>query len=267
MTERQVDLVLPAGHTIAVRTLGAGRPIMLVHGFPLDSSIWRKQFDPLVERGFQVIAPDLRGFGNSSAIVGLCSLGDFAEDLHHVRNVLAENRPLALVGLSMGGYIAFEYWKRHGETLDRLVLADTKPGIDTAQAREGRLAMAELALHASTWEAVAPMLPRLLSSRTIERDQETTQWLKAMMSRVPGKTIAAAQHAMAERRDFTAELPATQVPTLVIAGQHDAISPPDENRLWSAQIAGAMLEIIPDAGHLPQIENSVAFNKALLDFL
>ncbi|MGN6136920.1 MAG: alpha/beta fold hydrolase [Aureliella sp.] len=267
MSERLVELVLPAGHTLAVRVVGSGRPVMLVHGFPLDSGIWRKQFEPLVERGFAVFAPDLRGFGSSSPIDRPCSLGDLAEDLFHVRNTLVEDRPMSLVGLSMGGYVAFEYWKRHGETLERLVLADTKPSIDTDDARRGRLAMAEAALQTTTWEAVAPMLPRLLSSRTLERDQETTQWLKAMMSRVPAKTIATMQQAMAQRHDFTGELSSIRVPTLVVAGEHDAISPPEENRQWAAQIRGAVLEIVPDAGHLPQVENSEGFNRALLDFL
>ena len=267
MSARQIDLVLPAGHTIAVRVAGAGRPVMLVHGFPLDGTIWRKQFDPLVERGFQVIAPDLRGFGHSSPIVGHISSSDFADDLEHVRSVLAADKPLSLVGLSMGGYIAFEYWKRYGQALERLVLTNTKPTADSAEARQARLTMAEQVLQSTAWDAVGPMLSKLISPQTNERDLETTQWLKAMMSRVPPKTIAAAQRAMAERRDFTSELPSIQTPTLVIAGQHDPISPPQENKTWSAQIPSAVLEIISGAGHLPQVENSAAFNKALVRFL
>ena len=268
MSERQIDLVLPAGHTIAVRVVGSGRPIMLVHGFPLDSSIWRKQFDALVELGYEVIAPDLRGFGNSSPISGHVSLGDLADDLQQVTSVLAPERPLVLVGLSMGGYVALEYWKRYGATLQRLVLTNTKPGVDTAEAKQGRLSMAERVLRDdNTWEAVAPMLPRLLSARTLEHDLETTQWLKAMMSRVPPKTIAAAQSAMAARHDFTPELAMIQVPTLVITGEHDPISPPAENKTWTAQMPKATLEIIPESGHLPQVENSQRFNDALIRFL
>ena len=267
MNERQTDLVMPAGHSIAVRVLGSGQPVMLVHGFPLDSTIWRKQFDPLTEHGFQVIAPDLRGFGNSSPIVGSVTMADFAEDLDHVREVLAPNDKLTLVGVSMGGYVAFEYWKRYGRFLNKLVLADTRPHADTTEAKQTRLAMAERALQEGTWEAVAPMLPKLLDAQTLEHDAETTQWLKAMMSQVRPTTIAAAQRAMAARRDFTGELGELNTPTLVITGEHDPISPPLENQGWSAQLPNAELVIIPACGHLPQVENSEPFNEALVKFL
>jgi pimeloyl-ACP methyl ester carboxylesterase len=265
--ERQTDLVMPAGHSIAVRVLGSGQPVMLVHGFPLDSTIWRKQFEPLVEHGFQVLAPDLRGFGNSSPITSPVTLADFAEDLEHVRSVLAPSQKLSLVGLSMGGYVAFEYCKRYAQFLGKLVLVDTRPHADTTEAKQARRAMAERALQVGTWEAVSPMLPKLLCAQTLEHDAETTQWLKAMMSQVQPATIAAAQHAMAERRDFSGELDAIKMPTLVIAGEHDPISPPLENRAWSAQLPNATLTIIPASGHLPQVENSQPFNEALVKFL
>lgn len=267
MTERQVELVLPAGHTLAVRVLGSGRPIMLVHGFPLDSTIWQKQFDALVQHGFQVIAPDLRGFGDSSPVTGPMTMADLAEDLDHVRSVLVVDRPMALVGLSMGGYVALEYWKRYASSLDRLILTDTKPTADDHDAQKARYAMAERALDSTTWEAVEPMLEKLLSPDTLAKDAEITQWVKQMMARVPEKTIAAALRAMAERHDFSGELPSIRVPTLVMAGEHDAISPPNANRTWAAKIPGAAVVIVQSAGHLPQIENSERFNEALLRFL
>lgn len=267
MIERQTDLVMPGGHSIAVRVFGSGQPVMLVHGFPLDATIWRKQFDCLVEDGFQVIAPDLRGFGNSSPVVAPATMADFAEDLDQVRQVLAPDQKLALVGLSMGGYVAFEYWKRRAESLSKLVLVDTRPYVDTTEARQARTAMAERALQEGTWQAVSPMLTKLLSAQTLEHDSETTEWLKAMMSQVPPKTIAAAQHAMAERQDFSGQLEEISLPTLVIAGEHDAIAPPSEAQSWSSQMPNAELVIIPASGHLPQIENSRPFNEALMKFL
>jgi len=195
------------------------------------------------------------------------TLADLAEDLDHVRSVLVVDRPMALVGLSMGGYVALEYWKRYASTLDRLILTDTKPTADDRDAQKARYAMAEQALGSTTWEAVESMLPKLLSPDTLTRDSETTQWVKQMMARVPEKTIAAAQRAMAERHDFSGELASIRVPTLVMAGEHDAISPPDANKAWAAKIPGAAVEIIERAGHLPQIENSERFNEALLRFL
>lgn len=267
MIERQTDLVMPAGHSIAVRVLGSGQPVMLVHGFPLDSTVWRKQFDSLVEHGFQVIAPDLRGFGKSSPIAEQLTMADFAEDLDQVREVLAPGEKLMLIGLSMGGYVAFEYWKRYARFINKLVLVDTRPHGDTTEAKQNRYAMAERALQEGTWEAVSPMLSKLLCAQTLEHDSETVQWLKAMMSQVSPRTIAAAQRAMAERHDFTGELHEIKIPTLVVAGEHDPISPPLENRGWSAQLPNAELVIIPASGHLPQVENSQPFNEALVKFL
>lgn len=267
MIERQTDLVMPAGHSISVRVLGSGLPVMLVHGFPLDSTIWRKQFDSLIEHGFQVIAPDLRGFGNSSPVAGPVTIADYAEDIHHVREVLAPEDKLALVGLSMGGYVAFEYWKRYARYLSKLVLVDTRPHADTNEAKRTRYAMAERALQDGTWEAVSPMLSKLLSAQTLQHDGETTQWLQSMMSQVPPATIAAAQRAMAERHDFTGELQEIKIPTLVITGEHDPISPPLENKAWSAELPSAELKIIPASGHLPNVENSEPFNEALVKFL
>lgn len=267
MNGQQIELVLPAGQTLAVHCLGTGQPVVLVHGFPLDATIWRKQFQALVDGGYQVIAPNLRGFGNSSPIDGPLTVGDLAEDIEQVRRVLAPDQTITLVGLSLGGYVAFEYWRRYANRLRGLVLTNTKPHADTQEAKQSRIAMGERALQETTWEAVSPMLSRLLSNTTLAQDPETTDWIKHMMSAVRPTTINGIQVAMAGRHDFTAELPGIHTPTFVITGEHDPISPPAENKLWTAQIPGATLEVIPGAAHLPQVESSEHFNRTLLSFL
>lgn len=273
VNERQFDLIVPSGHKIAVHLHGQGEPVVLLHGFPLDATVWRNQIQSLVECGFQIIAPDLRGFGRSSEIGQPCAIKDFADDVHCICELLVPEQTVAMVGLSMGGYIAFEFWSRYGNRLNKLVLTNTKPSADSAEARQARLAMGELALLDSTWNAVAPMLPRLLSPQTLQQDPELTQWLIAMMARVPATTIERAQRAMADRSDFTERLgkmnreSRVDIPVLVITGQHDPISTPDDCKLWSAKIPNCSNAVIADAGHLPQLEQPQAFNKTLKAFL
>lgn len=268
MIARQIDLVMPAGHTVTVHAYGSGRPMILLHGFPLDAEIWRPCCERLTTAGYEVLAPDLRGFGSSSAldINTSLSIADLADDIEEVRRVLIGTEKIVLGGLSLGGYVALEFWKRHGEQLRALILSNTKPQADSEEARQGRLAMADKALKETSWDAVAPMLNKLLSEQTRQQAPATTQAIQTMMSSVPATTIAAIQKAMAQRHDFTEELGLIRVPTLVITGEHDPISPPNDNRQWASRIAHHRLEILPGAAHLPQIETPDAICATIIDF-
>lgn len=266
MHQRQIDLVMPAGHTIAVHAFGKGYPVVLLHGFPLDASIWRPCCEKLAGLGYEVFAPDLRGFGQSSEIEQAISLADLADDAEQVRSILIGDQPYILGGLSLGGYVAFEVWNRYRTHVRALILSNTKPQSDSEEARQARLAMANKALQESTWDAVAPMLSKLLCARTLEHDPATTHLVKTMMSRVPASTVAAIQRAMAERSDFSQQLGAIKMPALIITGEHDPISPPDENKRWGALIPNHRIEIIPRAAHLPQVEATEEFCKVLIDF-
>lgn len=272
MIERQIELVMPAGHTLTVHAYGSGQPMVLLHGFPLDAAIWQPCCASLTSAGYQVLAPDLRGFGASVDRTAVASesaftIADLADDIHQMCSVLIGRDKYILGGLSLGGYVAFEVWKRHGEHLRALILCNTKPQADNDAARQGRLAMAEKALKESTWDAVAPMLGKLLSEHTLRQDSATTEKIKTMMSAVPAHVVAAVQRAMAERHDFTNELNLIRLPTLVITGEHDSISPPDDNRQWAARIANHRLEIIPGAAHLPQVEATDALCEVMLSFV
>lgn len=267
MIERQIELVMPAGHTLMVHAFGTGEPLVLLHGFPLDAMIWRPCCDALTAAGYQVFAPDLRGFGKSSEVGQPLTIGDLAEDIEQMRRVLIGNDKYVLGGLSLGGYVAFEVWKRYGDQLRALILSNTKPQADSEEARQGRLAMADKALQESTWDAVSPMLNKLLSQDTLQRNPATTQFVKTMMSSVPAPTVAAIQHAMAGRHDFSHELNLIRVPTLVVTGQHDPISPPAENKKWGEKIPNHRIEILADAAHLPQVEATDALCEAMISFL
>ena len=232
MNERHIELVMPAGHTIAVHAYGTGYPIVLLHGFPLDASIWRACCQKLAEIGYGVFAPDLRGFGQSSAIEHPVTMADLADDVEQLRVLLIGDQPYLLGGLSLGGYVAFEVWQRYRTYVRALILSNTKPQADTEDARQARLAMADKALQSSTWEAVSPMLGKLLSPHTLEHDPATTQLIQTMMSRVPASTVAAIQRAMAQRSDFSQQLRSIKIPTLIVTGEQDPISPPSDNQAW-----------------------------------
>ncbi len=146
MIERQIELVMPAGHSLMVYTFGTGQPVVLLHGFPLDATIWRPCCDALTSAGYQVLTPICRGFGKSSAIHQPVTIADLADDIEQMRRVLIGNDKYVLGGLSLGGYVAFEVWKRYGEHLRALILSNTKPQADSEEAKQGRLAMADKAL-------------------------------------------------------------------------------------------------------------------------
>jgi len=261
-----IQLVAPNGNTLAITTAGSGKTVFLLHGFPLDSRMWQHQL-PVLARSFHVVTVDFRGFGQSTCEGQAFSLSDLAEDVEFVRQHLASEQPIALIGLSMGGYVALEYWHTYSHRLAGLVLSNTKPSADNEEAKAGRQKMAADALQSGTWPAVAPMFGKLLAEKTIREDQATANLVQDMMPSVPAKTVAAALRAMAARHDFTDQLARIRVPTLVITGQFDAISSPESNRQWSQALPDARLEIIDEAGHLPPLESPQSYNSALLSFL
>lgn len=266
-TTRTIELSTREGYDLSVLACGEGPCVILIHGFPLDATFWHRQMQPLADAGCLAIAPDLRGFGRSGINTDRLTPADSAEDIERIRQHVAGEQPVVLVGVSMGGYIALESIARFPQTVAGLVLCNTKPGADSAEGRAGREAMAAKALAASSAEATAPMIPRLLCEQTRLQKPHVVSELTQWMERVPAKTIAAAQRGMAVRRDFTDRLPFIQVPTTVIAGEFDPIAPAEEGRTWASRIPNAAFEVIESAGHLPQIEQPEAFNAMLLSAL
>lgn len=261
-----VGLTGPRGNTISVYAAGHGPAVMLLHGFPLNHRMWLKQLVALSSR-YKVLVPEFRGFGKSALLDAPYTLADLAQDVEFVRLSLANAAPMHLCGLSMGGYVAFEYWRSYSKHLSSLILSNTKPGLDPEAARSGRLAMAEAVHTHGTWATVEPMLPRLLSNNRPREEDTVVSQLTEMLQQPSPPAIAAAQVAMAGRRDFSSELASINLPTLVISSEDDVICPAEESRDWSSQIPGAEFSVIPQAGHLPPMENPAAFNAALESFV
>ncbi len=261
----RISILAPDGAELSVAAAGQGPTLMLLHGFPLDHRLWMHQIENL-SANFHVIAPDLRGFGKSTSPAGF-SIAQLAADCEFIRQKLAPDAPLVLGGLSMGGYVALEYWAQYSHRLSGLVLSHTKPQGDDEPVRAKRLEMADAVLQRGTWEAVAEMLPKLISPATAGSRPQVVELVRDMMRSQPPQTIAAAQHAMAQRRDFLDQLPRIDVPVLVITGQDDPLAPPDSTARWAEIIPRQQFHAIPTAGHLSPLETPREFEALLEPFL
>jgi len=247
---------------------GKGAPLLLVHGYPLDHTLWQPQVDGLADANVaRVIAPDLRGFGQSDAPEGVYTMETHADDLRALLDVLQVER-VVVCGLSMGGYIALAFWRKYADRVRGLILVDTRAGADAPAARQARLDMVEQVRQHGSAPAADAMLSRLLASSTHQSRPALVESVHAMMLRQPLVGIIGAQLGMAERPDSTALLSTITVPTLVVFGAEDIITPAEtEGRSLADAIPGAKLVIIPNAGHLSNLEQPEVFNAAVREFL
>lgn len=240
---------------------GNGPAVLLIHAFPLDHTMWKPQIDHL-SGTFRVIAPDIRGFGGSSpasawTIEEMCDdLCEFLDSL----NVAA----CAIVGLSMGGYIALAFYAKYAPRVRQLVLANTRARADNDAEKAARTEM--IAALEQGGIAVLPdrMLPRLLKPNP---SAEAARFLRALILRTDPEAAIYAVMAMRDRADASTVLHRITCPTLVIAGEHDGIARIDECRAMAEAVPAGRFVQIPDAGHLSNVENPEAFNRALDSFL
>jgi 3-oxoadipate enol-lactonase len=240
--------------------------LLLIHGYPLDHTMWQPQIDGLADVA-RVIAPDLRGCGASGAPEGVYTMDTHADDLRALLDVLHIERAV-VCGLSMGGYIALAFWRKCAARVRGLILVDTRAGADAPAARQARLDMVEQVKQRGSAPAADAMLPRLLAESTRQSRPDLVESVHAMMLRQPPTGIIGAQLGMAERPDSTPMLPTITVPTLVIFGAEDVITPAEpEGRTLAAAIPGSKLVVIPNAGHLSNLEQPEIFNTAVREFL
>ena len=243
---------------------GDGLPVVLVHGFPLDHTLWAPQLAGLMAR-CRCIAPDLRGFGNSPALPPY-SMDRYADDVVETLDRLGVERAV-VGGLSMGGYIAFAMWRRHRRRIRALVLIDTKAGADSDEIRERRRAQMEVARKRGAEVLAAQMLPAQLGASTRERHPEVVEVVRQMLSRAPVDGIVGALEAMIARPDSTPTLATIDVPTLIIVGEEDTATPPPEARKLHEGIRGSRFELVASAGHLSSLERPAAVNHLLSEFI
>jgi 3-oxoadipate enol-lactonase len=237
---------------------GRGDPVVLLHAFPLEGSMWDAERAELAKT-YRVIVPDLSGFGRSGAASPPQSLDQHAEDVVCILDSLGVERA-AVAGLSMGGYIAFALARRHPKRLSRLILADTRAAPDSPEGRRARDENIALVQREGALPLVERLLPKLLSANASPTVVERVRTLGGRQS-AAGLTSALA--AMRDRPDSTPLLPSIAVPALVIVGELDVISPPAEARAMAAALPAGQLVVIEGAGHLANLESPATFMAAL----
>lgn len=253
------------GVSIAVEVRGDGPAVLLVHGYPLDRTLWAPQLGGL--EGHRLIAPDLRGLGLSDAPDLGYSMPTYADDLAALLEAMQVDE-VVLVGLSMGGYVAFEFLRRHRERVRALVLFDTRADADAPEVRRARDQQASLAREQGAAAIADQMLPRMLAPGASRSMPHLVERVRGMMLAAPVSGIAGALAAMRDRSDSTALLATLEdLPTMIVVGEEDVMTPVEMARAMASALPGARLEVVPNAGHLPPLEAPAAVNALLADFL
>lgn len=250
-----------------VRDVGTGPIIVLLHGFPLDHTMWEHQLHAWP--GFRVIAPDLRGYGRSDLTEDtVYTVDDLADDVLDTLDALDITEPVVLGGLSMGGYLALSIAERRPERLRALMLFDTRAGADSTEAASNRITAAEqIESSGDTGPFLAVMQPKLLGPDTKSNRPDVVSQITATMQRAPAQAVAATLLGLATRPDRTLILPQICVPTLILVGEDDVITPPAEAQSMAEAIPDVTLAIIPEAGHMAPLENPRLTNTAIELFL
>lgn len=212
------------------------------------------------------IAPDLRGFGESD-IAPPYAMDQYADDLAALLNALGVREPVVLAGLSMGGYVAFAFWRRHRARVRALVLADTRAGADGDTARVKRRQLIATARTEGSAAVADIQITGLLGKRTRSKRPALVSEVRAMLASAPPEGIVGASEAMLTRPDSTPDLAGVGVPTLIVVGEDDVTTPHAEAAAMHAAVRGSRLEVIPGAGHLSNLERPSAFNQVVSEFL
>lgn len=246
------------------RGRGHGTALLLIHGFPLDHRLWRAQLRGLAAE-LRVLAPDLRGHGQSELTPGPLTMEQHADDLATLLDRLDIPRVI-VAGLSMGGYVAFAFWRRYRERVQGLALLDTRAEPDSPAARANRDAAAARVRLAGAGSIADEMLPKLLAPASLA-NPKLAGAARAMMIRQPVAGIVGALAGLRDREDSRPTLPTITVPTLVLVGEADILTPPADAEAMAAAIPTARLVKIPGAGHLTPLENPRVVNAALRGFV
>lgn len=250
---------------IAYESLGLGIPVVLIHAFPLSSGMWKPQIKNLERKG-KVIALDLPGFGRSPREAE-STIPKMAQEVARLLDSIRVNEPAMIAGLSMGGYVAFEFFRQFPGRVKGLGLFSTRAGADTPETRQKRLKIAEEIRQAGLESFAKNILPNLVGKTTLESNPELIREITGMIASNSREGVADALFAMAERRDSTDLFSFIKCPTLIIAGDEDALIPFSEAETMHKQIAGSRFCLIPKAGHLVNLEQPEAFQKAFQKFL
>ncbi|HEY1376089.1 MAG TPA: alpha/beta fold hydrolase [Gemmataceae bacterium] len=248
---------------------GTGRPLVLLHAFPLSAEMWRPQVEAL-SKDFRVIAPNLRGFGGTSTFGDTPSVDGMAAAVAELLDALSVTERVALGGLSMGGYVALAFTRKYPDRLRALILADTRaePDDDAAKAnRDKQLHFLSGFTFSGPANLFDQLLPKMVSEGTRTRRPEVADQLRSLAAVQHPGGVSDALIALRDRPDAGPGLAKIDVPTLVIVGAEDALTPPAMAQSLAGRITGAQLVTIPGAGHLSNVEKPDEFTDAVRRFL
>jgi pimeloyl-ACP methyl ester carboxylesterase len=265
MSEKQAGS--GAGFLMAFEDSADRVPVLWIHGFPLNNTMWDLQVSDLADVA-RSLTPDLRGHGLSEPTAASpYSVEMLADDCLHLLDHVGYDGPVVVAGLSMGGYVALALCRRAPERVAGLILAATKATADPDDAKAARDESARVAKAEGVGPIVEGLLPKMLAADTYEGDPELVDFLREMMLATSTEGIVGALGAMRDRPDASGDLPGLDVPALVIHGEEDRLIPPAAAEAIAAALPAAELVLIPGAGHMVNLEQPAAFNDAVRDFL
>ena len=251
---------------LSVDDIGSGQPLVLLHAFPLSRQMWQPQREALADV-CRLIAPDLPGFGDSPLLGDAPTVDGMADAVAETLDSLGVTGPVILGGLSMGGYVAFAFARKYSHRLAGLMLADTRAEPDDEAAKANRDKMIGMAETSPASAIIEQMLPKLLGPTTHARRPELVERIRRIGSAQRPAGIVAALKGLRDRPDSRPLLGTLRVPTLILVGREDVLTPLALSEGMAAGIAGATLVVLDEAGHLSNLEQPTAFNDALRKFV
>ncbi|HEX4682522.1 MAG TPA: alpha/beta fold hydrolase [Gemmatimonadaceae bacterium] len=257
-------ITLVENAAIAYDDVGSGMPVVFLHAFPLNRTMWDPQVSALVGE-CRCIAIDVRGLGESAPMPPY-SVDRYADDVAGVLDALQIERAV-VVGLSLGGYVAFALWRRHRDRVRGFVFADTRASGDTPDGIERRRRLIEIAETQGSIGVANMQIAGLVGKTTREKRPDIYDATHRMMAQAPVDGVIGGLEALMTRPDSTTTCATITVPTLIVVGEEDAITPPKEARRLQQSIPGSRLEVLRQAGHLSSLERPAAFTTVLSEYL
>jgi pimeloyl-ACP methyl ester carboxylesterase len=250
---------------VAYEVMGDGAPVVLLHPFPAHHELWSPAAEALSSR-YRLILPDLRGHGDSEVGQGPATMTKHAADLVRICDAAAVGRAV-FAGVSIGGYVLFEFWRRYRGRVAALIFCDTRAQADAAEGRAARLKSATDVIERGTEPFVENMIPKLFGKTTLDTRPDLVAGARKMMMKMSPEDIAQVQKGMAERPDSVPTLKTINVPTLVMVGDEDILSPVADGELMRQNIPGAQMKVIPRGGHYAVWEQSATVGTMTRQFV
>jgi 3-oxoadipate enol-lactonase len=252
--------------TLEYEERGEGRPVLLIHGFPLSKEMWEPQLDAL-GKSAHVLAPDLRGHGKSGGTRGRYTIDLFAQDCYEFLEEKGIKEPVVLCGLSMGGYITFAFQRLYPDRVAGMILAATRSAPDSEEGKVKREETIAVALESGPEAVAEGMLPKLLSPHNFENNPALVEKVRGIMKSNSRDGMAGALMSMKDRPDSGNTLKGFEHPALILHGADDQLIPASEAEAMKNSMKNARLEILPQAGHLLNLEQPDLFNQAVQQYL